>query len=149
MACTQSSGSGVWVAGDTIGSAVDPRSPLTATPMAFPGQRDYSTARLTRHALERFVERFGVEAEEAEPALRNALARTRRLGRNPANGAVAVLTLHREKILVAILNGSNCLTVLTWAQFEPRMPEFGRSHLPRKRGRMLRRLIEPDQPSEP
>ena len=117
--------------------------------MASPGQRDYSTARLTRHALERFVERFGVAPEAAEGDLRAALSRTRRLGRNPANDAVAVLALHRGNILVAILNDASCLTVLTWPQFEPRMPEFGRSHLPRKRGRMLRRLVEPGSPSEP
>ena len=110
------------------------------------GQRDYSTAYLTRHALERFVERFGVAPEETEGALRAALARTRRLGRNPANEAVAVLALYRGKILVAIFNGLNCLTVLTWPQFEPRMPEFGRTRLPRKRGRMLRRLLEPGPP---
>jgi hypothetical protein len=117
--------------------------------MASPGQRDFGTARLTRHALERFVERFGVAAEEAESALRVALSRTRPLGRNPSNGAIAVLATHRGKVLVAIFQRSSCLTVLTWPQFEPRMPEFGRTRLPRKRGRMLRRLVEPGSPSEP
>lgn len=112
------------------------------------GQRDYSEARLTRHALDRFVERFGVDPGESEPALRAALARTRRLGRNPANDAVAALAIHRGRALVAIFQGSTCLTVLTWPQFEPRMPEFGRSHLPRKRGRMLRRLVDPGQAPE-
>ncbi len=116
--------------------------------MATPGQRDYSAVRLTRHALERFVERFGVLPEDAEAALRTTLSRTRRLGRNPSNQAIAVLALHREKIVVAILNGASCLTVLTWPQFEPRMAEFGRTHLPRKRGRMLRRLSEPEASSE-
>lgn len=108
------------------------------------GQRDYSKARLTRHALERFVERFGVATEQAEPALRAALRRTRRLGRNPDNGAVAVLALHRGRILIAILQDDACLTALTWNQFEPRMAEFGRPRLPRKRGRMIRRLIDPE-----
>ncbi len=111
--------------------------------MANTGQRDYSTARLTRHALERFVERFGAPVDEADPMLRDALKRTRRLGRNPDNEAVAVLALHKGRVLVAILNGTSCLTVLTWPQFEPRMAEFGRVRLPRKRGRMLRRLSEP------
>ena len=111
--------------------------------MASPGQRDYSTVRLTRHALGRFVERFGVDPEGAESDLRAALARTRRLGRNPENEAVAVLAMYRGKVVVAILNGSTCLTVLTWPQFEPRLPEFGRARLPRKRGRMLRRLAGP------
>jgi hypothetical protein len=115
------------------------------------GQRDYSQARLTRHAIERFIERFHVPEPEAEASLRNALARTRRLGRNPENGAVAVLALHRGRMLVAILQDSACLTVLTWPLFEPRLPEFGRVRLPRKRGRMLRRLQHdrPDAPDDP
>jgi hypothetical protein len=104
------------------------------------GQRDYSAVRLTRHALERFAERFGVEPAAAEPALHAALKRTRRLGRNPSNGAVAVLAVHGQRTLVAILQEESCLTVLTWPQFEPRLAEFGRTRLPRKRGRMLRRL---------
>ena len=118
--------------------------------MAPAGQRDYSSVRLTRHALERFAERFGEPAEGAEPALRAALARTRRLGRNPANGAVAVLAVHRGRTLVAVLQGDACLTVLTWPQFEPQLAEFGRPRLPRKRGRLLRRLVEPPaDPSDP
>ncbi len=108
------------------------------------GQRDYSDVRLSRHALERFIERFGVAPEEAEPALRAALERTRRLGRNPDNGAVAVLTLYAGRLLVAILQNASCLTVLTWPLFEPRMAEFGRTRLPRKRGRMMKRLIDPN-----
>lgn len=108
------------------------------------GQRDYSRVHLTRHALERLSERFGVEPPDAEPALRSALARTRRLGRNPQNQAVAVLAILKGRALVAILQGESCLTVLTWPQFEPRMAEFGRSKLPRKRGRLLRRLTDPN-----
>jgi hypothetical protein len=114
------------------------------------GQRDYSSARLTRHALERFVERFGGDPDEAAPALRAALARTRRLGRNPGNGAIAVLAVHGDRALVAILQRATCLTVLTWNQFTPHLAAFGRSHLPRKFGRVLRRLSEPLDPgSEP
>jgi hypothetical protein len=108
-----------------------------------PGQRDYSTVRLSRHALERFVERFSAEPDAADAELRRALARTRRLGRNPENGAIAVLAIHRGRVLVAILHEASCLTVLTWNQFVPRMAEFGRNKLPRKWGRALRRLIEP------
>ena len=116
--------------------------------MAMPpaGQRDYSSVRLTRHALERFVERFGGERHEAAPALRGALARTRRLGRNPDNGAIAVLAIHGDRALVAILQEATCLTVLTWNQFVPRLAEFGRPRLPRKWGRVLRRLSEPHEP---
>ena len=106
------------------------------------GQRDYSGVRLTRHALERFVERFGGAPEEAPVALRAALSRTRRLGRNPANEAVAVLAVHQGRALVAVLQGGACLTVLTWNQFLPRLPEFGRPGVPRKWGRLLRRLTE-------
>jgi hypothetical protein len=108
-----------------------------------PGQRDYSTVRFSRHALERFVERFGAEPEAAPDELRRALARTRRLGRNPENGAIAVLAVHRSRALVAILQETTCLTVLTWNQFVPRLAEFGRNKLPRKWGRTLRRLTDP------
>jgi hypothetical protein len=107
------------------------------------GQRDYSSVRLTRHALERFVERFGGDLSAAAPALRVALARTRRLGRNPDNGAIAVLAVHGDRPLVAILQHATCLTVLTWNQFVPNLADFGRPHLPRKWGRVLRRLSDP------
>jgi hypothetical protein len=108
-----------------------------------PGQRDYSTVRISRHALERFAERFGAEEATAEETLRTVLARTRRLGRNPENGAVAVLAVHGQRALVAVLQDAACLTVLTWRQFEPRLGEFGRSKVPRKWGRLLDRLVRP------
>jgi hypothetical protein len=108
-----------------------------------PGQRDYSGVRLSRHAVDRFVERFEARPDAASDELRRALARTRRLGRNPENGAIAVLALHRGRVLVAILQEATCLTVLTWNQFIPRLAEFGRMKLPRKWGRLLRRLTEP------
>jgi hypothetical protein len=127
---------------------------MTPTPA---GQRDYSAIRLTRHALERFTERFGDDGDSAEAAspsaadsgeapLRNALARTRRLGTNPENGAIAVLALYRGRPLVAVLQDDSCLTVLTWPQFLPRLSEFGRPRPPRKWGRLLRRLSNPDTP---
>jgi hypothetical protein len=108
------------------------------------GQHDYSTVRLSQHALERFVERFAAPPETAADELRRALTRARRLGRNPQTGAIAVLALHQERALVAIIQQSACLTVLTWNQFVPRLAEFGRPKLPRKWGRWLRRLA--DQP---
>jgi hypothetical protein len=105
-----------------------------------PGQHDYSAMRLSRHALERFVERFSAEPEHAANDLRRVLSRTRRLGRNPENGAIAVLAIHGDRALVAILQQATCLTVLTWNQFVPRLAEFGRTKIPRKWGRLLRRL---------
>ncbi len=114
-----------------------------------PGQRDYSSIHLTRHALERFVERFGGEPDAAPEALRSALSRTRRLGRNSENGALAVLAVHRGRALVAILQEASCLTILTWRQFLPRLSEFGRSRPPRKWGRALRRLSDPEPPLDP
>jgi hypothetical protein len=105
-----------------------------------PGQRDYSSVRLSRHALERFVERFAAEPALAADQFRSVLSRSRRLGRNPENGAIAVLAIYRERALVAIVHKATCLTVLTWNQFVPRLAEFGRTKLPRKWGRLLRRL---------
>lgn len=105
------------------------------------GQRDYSRARLTRHALERYLERFCTgDPAGAETSLRSCLARTRRLGRNPDNAAVAILAAHGDRMLVAILQDEAITTVMTWPQFAPRLSEFGRAHLPRKPARMLRRL---------
>jgi hypothetical protein len=97
---------------------------------------------LSRHALERFVERFAAAPELAPEELRSALSRTRRLGRNPENGAIAVLAIYRERALVAIVQQASCLTVMTWNQFVPRLAEFGRTKLPRKWGRLLRRLAD-------
>ncbi len=137
-------GSGYVLPPSTPAPTIDPRPSTMPNDPAPKGQRDYSGVRLTRHALERFMERYGVLREQAEPELRAALRRTRRLGRNPDNGAVAALALQRGRVLVAILQEDACLTVLTWNQFEPRMAEFGRIRLPRKRGRMIRRLIDPE-----
>lgn len=117
--------------------------------MSRPGQRDYSSSRLSRHALERFVERFGADPGSAEASLRAVLARTRRLGRNPANGAIAALAIHEGRALVAIVQGSSCLTVLTWSQFAPRLAEFGRPKVPRNWGRLLRRLSDDEPPNGP
>src|SRR5262249_53896052 len=89
-----------------------------------------------------FVERFAAGPEAAADELRRVLSRTRRLGRNPENGAIAVLAVYRSRALVAIVQETTCLTVLTWNQFVPRLAEFGRSRLPRKWGRNLRRLTE-------
>ncbi len=119
-----------------------------------PGQRDASGLRLTRHALERFAERFSPPGEDAgspgtEARLRQILGRTRRLGRNPENDAVALLALVDRRPMVAIVQDQACLTVLTWPQFEPRLPEFGRKRLPRKRGRFLRRLASNEGDAAP
>lgn len=112
------------------------------------GQGDLSAVIISQHALDRFIERFCHDQlhdpNAAEASLRRSLGRTRALGRNRANGATAVLAVHHGRILVAILQNHVCTTVLTWPQFEPRLREFGRTRLPRKRGRMLRRLVEPE-----
>ena len=116
--------------------------------MTPPGQRDYSRVQLSRHAVERFVERFEVQPDAAPDVLRKVLRRTRRLGLNPENGAIAVLAVYQGRTLVAILQEHTCLTVLTWNQFSPRLAEFGRPRLPRKWGRWLRRLTEPWSPED-
>jgi hypothetical protein len=51
-----------------------------------------------------------------------------------------VLALYRNQVLVAIVQEATCLTVLTWNQFVPRLAEFGRRKMPRKWGRLVRRL---------
>lgn len=110
----------------------------------FKGQRDYSGVRISRHALERYVERFwlGDPADEggAQTRLRAVISRARRLGRNPANGAVAALCAEGDRMLIAIIQQHVCTTVMTWPQFRPKLAEFGRIHLPRKPKRMMSRL---------
>jgi hypothetical protein len=113
------------------------------------GQHDYSSAILSEHALERFSERFELPAEESESQLRIALKRSRSLGRNQRNSAVAVLAIHKGRPLAAIFQKTTCLTVLTWNQFLPHLHEFGRKRPPRKRGRFLRRLGPDQDPAEP
>lgn len=114
-----------------------------------PGERDYSEIRVSRHAIKRFAERFaaanpddGAILDDAALAaeLRGLLKRAKRLGRNPNNGAIAVLALHRGEILIAILQANVCATVLRWEQFKERMAEFGRNRLPKKPKRMVERL---------
>ena len=112
--------------------------------MVPPGQRDYSSVRLSRHALERFVERFAAEPEIAADEFRRVLARTRRLGRNPENGAIAVLAIYRDQVLVAIVQQATCLTVLTWNQFVPRLAEFGRTSCPASGGGCCAGLLASD-----
>lgn len=119
-----------------------------------PGLHDYSGVRLTHHAVSRFAERFappGISRGELEELLRGVLRRAKRLGRNPANGAVAALALYGDRMLVAIVQEAACLTVLTWPQFEPRLHEFGRARLPRKRSRMIARIKNENEtnPEEP
>lgn len=115
------------------------RPPMPQSPK---GQRDKSELHLTAHALDRFIERFHADPSQAETLLRTALRRTRRLGRNAENQAVALLAVFQSRPVVAIVQEQSCLTVLTWPQFEPRLKEFGRDHIPRKWGRFLRRLTE-------
>ncbi len=107
-----------------------------------PGLHDYASSKLTEHAKTRFIERFQVEPEHAEARLRESLKRARRLGRNPRNGTIAIMALHEERPLVGLIKNATCLTVLTWPQFEPNLAEFGRNRLPRKHGRLIRRLLD-------
>lgn len=112
------------------------------------GQRDYSQVRIAQHALDRYIERFWVgeasDREGAEGALRAALRRAKRLGRNNGNGAVAALGACGDRMLIAIMQDRVCTTVLTWPQFAPSLADFGRARLPRKPKRMLQRLRAPD-----
>jgi hypothetical protein len=106
-----------------------------------PGLHDYASVKLTEHALERFIERFHIEPEQAEVRLRESLKRSRRLGRNRRNRTIAILATLEERPFVGLIKDSTCLTVLTWPQFEPHLAEFGRTRLPRKHGRLIRRLV--------
>jgi hypothetical protein len=111
------------------------------------GLRDFSRVGISRHALERFSERFGANEAQAEPELRAVLKCCRRLGTNPRSGAIAVLGLFRDRPLVAIVQAATCTTVLTWAQFETKLADFGRPNVARKWGRYLARIAQ--GPNEP
>ena len=71
------------------------------------------------------MERFGVGARigRGSSPLAQAGSRppTRRLGRNPESGAIAVLGVHAQRAWVAIVQESSCLTWPTWNQFVPRL----------------------------
>ena len=58
-----------------------------------------------------------------------------------------MLGVYRNHVLVAIVQQATCMTVLTWNQFLPRLAEFGRAKLPRKWGRVLRRLTDHTGPT--
>ncbi|ADV64286.1 hypothetical protein Isop_3730 [Isosphaera pallida ATCC 43644] len=120
-----------------------PSSASDSPPPVPPGLHDLSRARLTRHALERYVERFAPTLclDRAERELRQALSRTRRLGRKPGSPQTAAhLAIAHQRIMVVILQDDAITTVLTWPQFQPKLIDFGRARLPRKQGRMIQRL---------
>ena len=85
-------------------------------------------ARAVRGAVRAEPEAAEEEAQKSAPANPGGWAATRRTGPSPCWHSTV------SGALVAILQENACLTVLTWNQFVPRLGEFGRARMPRKRG---------------
>ena len=92
-----------------------------------PGQHNYGAMRLSRHAFERFVERFRSN-RSTPPTIFGAVF----VPNAPAQGAIR--TMERSPCLLftatarlwLFFSTRTSLTVLTWNQFVPRLAEFGR-----------------------
>lgn len=105
------------------------------------GIYDLRHLHISRHALDRFCERVTTELDpdETRPLFVSLLGTCRKLGTNE-QGAVASLIMYEDEPLVIIVNSGNVVTLLSLAQFETVMHEFGRHSLPRRLSRWLRKL---------
>ena len=94
---------------------------------------------VSRHAAERFKERFLANQPNLAPDLLPDLHGCRKLGRNQ-NGTTAYITVYGEDPLVLIEQDHVILTMMTQEQFQTVMHDFGRKRWPRKPNRWLERI---------
>lgn len=106
------------------------------------GIYNLSRCQISRHAKQRFIERFPVnsESEPLDQALAEMLGSCRKLGVKQ-DGSSAYIAVCGEKPVVLIEQNQVILTFMTQDQFESVMVDFGRNRWPRKPGRWLKRIM--------
>jgi hypothetical protein len=96
---------------------------------------------ISRHARQRFHERFQVDSESqtSNPPWADMLRSCRKLGVKQ-DGSASYITIYGDVPVVLIEQDQVILTCMTQDQFETVMADFGRNRWPRKPGRWLKRI---------
>jgi len=105
------------------------------------GIYNLSEFQVSRHARQRFQERFQVDSESqiSDPPWANMLRSCRKLGVKQ-DGSASYITIYGDVPVVLIEQDQVILTCMTQDQFETVMADFGRNRWPRKPGRWLKRI---------
>lgn len=105
------------------------------------GIYNLSEFQVSRHARQRFQERFQVDSESqtSDPPWADMLRSCRKLGVKQ-DGSASYITIYGDVPVVLIEQDQVILTCMTQDQFETVMADFGRNRWPRKPGRWLKRI---------
>jgi hypothetical protein len=105
------------------------------------GIYNLSEFQISRHARQRFHERFQVDSESqtSNPPWTDMLRSCRKLGVKQ-DGSASYITIYGDVPVVLIEQDQVILTCMTQDQFETVMADFGRNRWPRKPGRWLKRI---------
>jgi hypothetical protein len=105
------------------------------------GIYNLSEFQISRHARQRFHERFQVDSESqtSNPPWADMLRTCRKLGVKQ-DGSASYITIYGDVPVVLIEQDQVILTCMTQDQFETVMADFGRNRWPRKPGRWLKRI---------
>jgi hypothetical protein len=105
------------------------------------GIYNLSEFQISRHARQRFHERFQVDSESqtSNPPWADMLRSCRKLGVKQ-DGSASYITIYGDVPVVLIEQDQVILTCMTQDQFETVMADFGRNRWPRKPGRWLKRI---------
>lgn len=105
------------------------------------GIYNLSGYQVSRHARQRFQERFQVDSESqtSDPPWADMLRSCRKLGLKQ-DGSASYITVYGDMPVVLIEQDQVILTCMTQQQFETVMADFGRKSWPRKPGRWFKRI---------
>jgi hypothetical protein len=105
------------------------------------GIYNLSEFQISRHARQRFHERFQVDSESqtSNPPWADMLRSCRKLGVKQ-DGSASYITIYGDVPVVLIEQDQVILSCMTQDQFETVMADFGRNRWPRKPGRWLKRI---------
>jgi hypothetical protein len=105
------------------------------------GIYNLSEFQISRHARQRFHDRFQVDSESqtSNPPWADMLRSCRKLGVKQ-DGSASYITIYGDVPVVLIEQDQVILTCMTQDQFETVMADFGRNRWPRKPGRWLKRI---------